>query len=200
MKTALVTGGTRGIGRQIVLDLEHRGYSVCFNSSTIDIPENIEPLDVLVLNAGITDKTEFGSITRSKWDNVIETNLTEPFFLAQDLDIKDNGRVVFISSVMGEIPHGVSISYPVSKAAVNSLVKNLVKYFAHKKITVNAVAPGFIDTDWHKDKDVKLIAKIESKIALGRFGNVSEVSSLVMEIINNEYINGQIITLSLIHI
>jgi len=195
MKTAFVTGGNKGIGRQIAFDLRQRGWWVYTNSTTTQVSKNIKPLDVLILNAGITDRSDFGKISRAEWNKVIETNLTEPFFLVQNLDINDNGRVIFISSILGEIPHSVSMGYPVTKAAINAVVKNLVKHLSHRKITVNAVAPGFINTDWHKHKSPELIKRIENKIALGRFGNVSEVSSLVMEIINNEYINGQIISI-----
>ena len=126
--------------------------------------------------------------------DIINVNLTEPFFLVQKTKMNDNGRIIFISSILAEIPHSISISYPVTKAAINALVKNLVKHFAERKITVNAVAPGFIDTDWHKNKSEEVMKKITDRIALGWFGNVENVSSLVMEIINNDYINGQILT------
>lgn len=194
MKTAFVTGGRRGIGRQIVADLKKEGYKVAFNSASRPYFVIEEPLDVLVLNAGITDRSAFDMITREEWNRVINVNLTEPFFLVQKTKMNDNGRIIFISSILAEIPHSISISYPVTKAAINALVKNLVKHFAERKITVNAVAPGFIDTDWHKNKSEEVMKKITDRIALGWFGNVENVSSLVMEIINNDYINGQILT------
>ena len=156
-------------------------------------------LDVLVLNAAITDKTKFGEIELEKWNKVVNVNLTMPFFLIQKLNsegkIKPNGRIIFISAILAKVPHATSISYSITKAGANALVKNLVKYFSKKKITVNAVAPGFVKTTWHKTKTLDHIKRIRRKIALNRFAESEEVSSLVMEIIKNSYIDGQIFTI-----
>jgi len=190
---AFVTAGTRGIGKQIVDDLILLNYDVEFTSSKIQ-KEPSGPVDILILNAGITDRTPFDKITRNEWNKIVKFNLTDPFFLVQNTKINTGGRIIFISSILAEIPHSVSISYPVTKAAINAMVKNLVKHFAADKITVNAVAPGFINTDWHKAKSPEMIKNIENRIALKRFGTVNEVSSLVLQIIFNEYINGQILT------
>jgi 3-oxoacyl-[acyl-carrier protein] reductase len=233
MKTALITGSTKGIGKQIGIDLLNKGYFVYFNGHTQESAKQLEQelndlnyannsniictdlslleknleltnylkaqdiyLDVLVLNLGITDRTPFGAICYDSWKKVMDTNLNFPFFLIQSLasHIRENGRIVFISSVLSEVPHGTSISYAVSKAGINALAKNLAKYFSENGITVNVISPGFIrDTDWHKDKSNTQIKRIEDKILLKRFGITKEISSLVMEIINNQYINGTIL-------
>ncbi len=229
MKTALVTGSTSGIGKQIGTDLLYNNYNVIFNGKDewkfeeiyrenawccsrfkfwkADLSKfiylstvsklKIKKLDVLVLNIGITDRTSFDKITISNWHNVIHTNLTMPFFLVQQLKdkIANNGRIIFISSILADYPHSRSISYAVSKAGINCLVKNLVKEFAPKNITVNAVAPGFIDTKWHDSKNKAQLERIKRRIAKKRFGTTKEVSSLVKEIIRNPYINGQILTI-----
>jgi len=159
--------------------------------------EEIKKLDVLILNAGTTDRTNFDNITIDNWNYVLNTNLNIPFFVVQILKnkIRKNGRIIFISSILAEKPHSRSISCAVSKAGVNALVKNLVKEFAHKNITVNAIAPGFIDSKWHDSKSKAQINRIKKRIALKRFGTTAEVSSLVQEVIRNSYINGQILTI-----
>ena len=91
---------------------------------------------------------------------------------------------------MGKYPHSTSLVYNVSKAAVNALSNSLVKYFADRKITVNSICPGFINTPYHQGRSKESFQKINSKIALHRFGEASEIASLCMEIINNQYING----------
>jgi len=222
MKTALITGSTRGIGMQIGLDLLAKGYFVYFNgrsyyrfieSADINtqkhsfiqadlsrmeeikkINDTITKLDVLVLNIGITDRSEFGNVSLDNWNNVFNANLTIPFFLIQELrdKINKNGRIIFISSVLGTTPHSRSISYGVSKAGINMLAQYLAKEFAERNITVNAVVPGFVVTDWHKGKSEEQIKRIEDKTLLKRFGTTEEVSKAVLSIIDNPYITGQL--------
>jgi 3-oxoacyl-[acyl-carrier protein] reductase len=236
MKTALITGSTKGIGKQIGLDLLDKRYVVYFNGHTQESTKQLEKeiynkychvnyfpqysiicqdlstiesnvslgeyfkeknrhLDVLVLNLGFTDRTPFGNIKPSEWNKVFETNLSGAFFLIQSLkdNINENGKIVFISSISGLITDSVSISYGVSKAAINMLVPYLAKEFAEKKITVNAIAPGYIDTNWHRGKSKAQIKKIEKKCLANRLGTVQEVSKAVMAVIDNDFINAQII-------
>ncbi len=155
----------------------------------------MKEIDVLVLNAATTDYSEFGSISASDWNRVINTNLTVPFLLCQVLRdrIKKGGSIVFIGSILGIEPHARSVAYGVSKAGVHMLSKSLVKHFAKKQIRVNTIAPGFIDTDWQKNKPESLKDKISKKIAAGYFGNAANVAQLVLHIVKNKYINGEII-------
>ena len=97
---------------------------------------------------------------------------------------------------MGEYAHSVSLAYGVSKSAVHALVKNLVKFMQPYKIRVNAVAPGFVDTDRQKTKPAEIRKSIESKIALGRFCSPDEVAEVYKMIIKNNYFNGEVIPLS----
>ena len=91
---------------------------------------------------------------------------------------------------MGKYPHSLSISYGVSKAGVHMMAKYLVKEFAPRKITVNVIVPGFVDTPWQKDRPAEIRKSIESKVALERFALLEEVADLCMSVIKNGYING----------
>ncbi|GAG95777.1 unnamed protein product, partial [marine sediment metagenome] len=116
-------------------------------------------------------------------------------FLIQKLrnKIKPNGKIIFIGAVLGKEPDASSISYGVSKGSLPILCKYLAKEFAPRKITVNVVAPGFIETEWHKDKPKDQIERIKNKTLLKRFGYPNEVSDICQALINNDYITGQTI-------
>lgn len=228
MKTALITGSTKGIGLQIGLDLLDKGYFVYFTynkdvesaqklqdelrtwysgkfcilksnvssyAEIIQITKQIDILDVLVLNVGITDRTPFGSIMIEDWNKVMNTNLTNPFFLVQELKdkIRPNGKIIFISSISGLTTDSTSIAYGVSKGAIHVLVPYLAKELSKTGITVNAIAPGYIDTNWHKGKSKAQIKRIEDKCLAKRLGTTKEISHAVNFIIENDFVNGQII-------
>jgi 3-oxoacyl-[acyl-carrier protein] reductase len=154
-------------------------------------------LDCIVLNTGITNRKSFQDISIDEFTNVINTNLNIPFFIVQKFSemIKDNGRIIFIGSLLGILPHATSIPYAVSKAGLHMLAKSLVKVFKNRKITVNVIAPGFIDTDWQLSKEPEHRKRIENKIALGRFGTVDEVAKTCLHIVENKYINGAILNI-----
>jgi len=154
-------------------------------------------LDYLVLNAGATERGSLDDITPESWNRVISVNLTIPVFLVQRLHrlIPEHGRIVFIGSKMGILPHGMSLSYSVSKAGVNFLAQSLVKFFEGRNITVNAIAPGFVDTPWQKHKPPEIRQSIESKVALHRFAQPAEIGDLCWHIIQNEYLNGSVISI-----
>ncbi len=153
--------------------------------------------DIVVFNAGLTNRNEFGQIKEEDWLKVFNANLNVPFFLMQGLlpYLNDKANIVYIGSMLGNIPHSVSIPYGVSKSAVHALVKNMVKFLSPQKIRINAIAPGFVDTDWQKDKPEWLREKLKGKIALGRFATEAEVANLCFSIVENEYLTGQVIQL-----
>jgi len=229
MKTALVTSSTKGVGKEIALQLLNEGYYVIVNYCSDDegarllveslphkfhskimiikcdlsslegiqmfctaVKKYTNRLDCIVLNTGITCYSDFPDITLQEWEKVLNTNLTMPFFILEELNrlLCNDGRIIFISSRMGDTPHGRSIPYAVSKAGVNMLAKSLVKIYAHRNITVNTISIGFVDTDWHKTKTKEHIERIENKIALKRLGTTKEVALLCKHIIENGYING----------
>jgi len=168
-------------------------------SGVAQLAEQVElltdSLDVVVLNAGATEREEFGSVSVESWSRVLSTNLSVPFFLIQRLHrlIPDGGRILFTGSSMGIYPHSVSLAYGVSKAAVHFLARSLPKVLEGRAITVNAIAPGFVETPWQVEKTGAMRERISEKIALHRFGRPEEVADLAWHIIQNEYVNGAVI-------
>jgi len=152
-------------------------------------------LDVLLFNAGLTCRDSLETMQYDDWERVFFANVHFPVFLLQRLigTINAGGCVIFTGSCMGILPHAQSLSYGVTKAAVHALVKNLVKFLAPHQIRVNAVAPGFVDTAWQKDKPAGIRKSIEDKIALGRFCTPDELAGIYRLLIDNTYINGEII-------
>lgn len=219
MKYALVTGSSRGIGRVIADKLSGNGYIVFRNGrnelsecaryikadlSTLEgvnslagaVLSQTEELHCLVLNAGVTCRKPFNEIEHGDWQAIMDTNVNMPFFLVQRLFeyIAENGSVIFISSALSLKPHAASIPYGVSKAAVNMLAQSLVKEFAPKKIRVNVICPGFIDTEWQREKPGWLREKIEGKTALKRFGTPGEIADMCLSLCKNTFINGAVVS------
>lgn len=152
-------------------------------------------LDAVVLNAGITCRDPFEQIQPADWLRVFQANVHFPVFLLQrivDL-LNEKGSVVFTGSLMGIEPHSVSLAYGVTKSAVHALVKNLVKFMAPYGLRVNAVAPGFVDTEWQKTKPKEIRQNIERKVALGRFCDPDELAEVYKMLIENSYFNGEIV-------
>ena len=152
-------------------------------------------LDTVVFNAGLTYREKFENMALTEWERMFFANVHFPVFLLQQIvgQIKPAGSVVFTGSLMGIEPHATSLSYGVTKAAVHSLTKNLVKFLAPYHIRVNAIAPGFVDTDWQKNKPQEIRRNIENKLALGRFCTPEELAGVYKMLIENQYINGEVI-------
>ncbi len=155
-------------------------------------------LDLLLLNAGITNRKEPLEVSPEEWMEVMNTNLNVPFFLLQRLLplIPAGGSVLFTGSLMAIAPHSLSLAYGVSKAAVHAMVQNLVKFLSPMEIRVNAVAPGFIDTEWQKTKPDEVRNRIAQKIALKRFGTPEEVAQAFLFLLENPYANGEVLVLN----
>lgn len=163
-----------------------------------DIEKVTNQVDCMILNCAMTDRSSFQEISKNSWERVINTNLNVPFYIIQSLEslVPCGGNVIFIGSVLGIYPHASSLAYAVSKAAIHQMAKELVKVFAQRRITVNAIAPGFVNTSWQNDKPKEQRERIESKIALGRFGYPEEIANLCMTIIDTPYINGSILEIN----
>ncbi len=170
------------------------------DSKTIDVIYNHVQdsdirLEVVVFNAGLTCRAGLEEVTPEDWERVFYANIHFPVFLLQRLlgKISNGGCVIFTGSLMGIVPHALSLAYGVTKASVHALVKNLVKFLTPYHIRINAVAPGFVDTDWQKNKPVDIRKNIEGKIALGRFCEPDELAGVYRLLVENSYINGEII-------
>lgn len=152
-------------------------------------------LDCLVCNAGITLRKGITDFTDEEWEKVMQVNVNAPVFLIRDLYsyLSKGARIVFIGSEMGIYPHGTSLAYGVTKSAVHALARNLVKFFEGTGTTVNAIAPGFVETEWQKNKPQEIRNNICNKTALGRFATIEEIADAVRFVINNPFVNGSII-------
>lgn len=152
-------------------------------------------LDCLVLNAGTTERSGLKGTTDEAWERVMQVNVNSNMSLVRDLydSIAPNARIVFMGSMMGVLPHSVSLAYGVSKAAEIALAKNLVKEFAGTGTTVNVIAPGFVDTEWQKNKPQEIRQNICNKTATGRFAEPEEVAEAVCFCVKNAFINGSVI-------
>ena len=237
MEYALVTGGSRGIGKAIALELARRGMPVIINYlSNVEAaqqakaeveslgvktelmpfdtasPEAIESaleqwsvkhpddyIQVLVNNAGVRRDNLMIFMQDEEWHQVLDTTLNGFFYLTRRL-LKDmlthrNGRVVNVTSLSGIKGLPGQANYSAAKAAVIGATKALAQEVAQRKVTVNAVAPGFIDTDMTKDLDVSELKKL---VPMRRFGKPEEVASLVGFLASPQaaYITGQVISIN----
>ena len=169
------------------LDITSReNINDCFNYLK---DKNLLP-NILINKAGITADQIFMRMKDEDWDNVIETNLTGTFNLSK-IFIKNmiknkNGRIINISSVSGLMGNPGQVNYASSKAALSGFTKSLAKEVGSRNITVNSVAPGYIDTDMTSFLDADAKEKILNNIPLGRIGIASDVSELVMFLASDE--------------
>lgn len=237
MKYALVTGGSRGLGRAISLELARRGYPVVINYCSNDdaaqetlrlvteaggsaellkfdvsCPEAVEkaieswqeahPEDyiyILVNNAGIRRDNLMVFMSDSDWNSVMDTNLNSFFHITRRLlkgmMTKRGGRIVNVASLSGIKGLPGQANYSAAKAALIGATKALAQEVASRKITVNAVAPGFIATDMTKDLNEEELKKM---VPLGRFGKPEEVAAAVGFLASDEasYITGDVISVN----
>ena len=155
-------------------------------------------IDCIVCNAGMTSRKDLQEIDEEEWERVMQMNVNSNVYLIRDLFdcIPHGSRIVFTGSLMGILPHSVSLSYGVTKAAVLALAKNLVKFFEDTETTVNAIAPGFVETEWQKNKPQEIRNNIYNKTAVKRFADPKEIADAVKFCINNAFVNGSVIEVS----
>jgi 3-oxoacyl-[acyl-carrier protein] reductase len=159
----------------------------------------LRKIDILVNNAGITKDTLAMRMKRADWDSVIDTNLTGPFLCIQAVTpsmLKQRwGRIVNISSIFGQMGQSGQANYAASKAGLIGLTKAMARELASRNITVNAVAPGWIETAMTQDLSPELRAKVIEMIPLGRPGSDMDVANAVCFLASEEaaYITGQVL-------
>jgi 3-oxoacyl-[acyl-carrier protein] reductase len=231
-RTALVTGGSRGIGRAIVNSLAREGADVAVNyvsrrepaDQTADeiralgrkavvvrgdvsdfasvqammreILETFGHIDILVNNAGITSDKSFVKMDAAAWRQVLATNLDGAFHctktLIDQMIARGYGRIVNITSVIGQIGNFGQANYAASKAGLMAFTKSLAKEVATKGVTVNAVAPGFIETEMIDSIPEKVRGRLLDQIPMKRFGKADEVGRAVVYLVSADgaYITG----------
>ena len=159
-------------------------------------------LDILVSNAGITRDHLLMRMKRDDWDAVIATNLTATFTLAQaalrPMLKQRAGRIIAVSSVVGQMGNAGQVNYAASKAGLIGFAKALAREVASRNITVNAIAPGMIDTDMTRSVSEKAQIDLAAQIPVGRLGTVDEVAAAVCFLASDEaaYITGHVLAVN----
>lgn len=159
-----------------------------------------ETIDILVNNAGITRDMLLFRMSEDDWTSVLQTNLSSCFYwvkgLCRPMTQRRWGRVINISSVIGLTGNAGQANYAAAKAGMIGLTKSLAKEFAGRKVTVNAVAPGFIETDMTGALSADLREGISKMIPLKRFGTSEDIAEMVNFLAGEQssYITGQVFT------
>ena len=159
-------------------------------------------LDILVSNAGITRDQLMLRMKRSDWDDVLATNLTAAFVLCQaamkPMIKQRSGRIVAISSVVGQMGNAGQANYAASKAGLIGFCKSLAREVGSRHVTVNVVAPGFVETDMTKVVAEETQKQWAAQIPLGRLGTPDDVASAVCFLASDEasYITGQVLAVN----
>jgi 3-oxoacyl-[acyl-carrier protein] reductase len=166
---------------------------------TKGVLDKYKRVDILVNNAGVTRDNLIMRMSEEDFDTVLDTNLKGAFNMIKHLSrnfIKQKaGKIINISSVSGVIGNAGQANYSASKAGVIGLTKSVAREFASRGINVNAVAPGFIDTDMTKNMTEEAKGQINTMIPMGKMGTTSDIANLVLFLAgdNSNYITGQVI-------
>lgn len=210
-RVALVTGGTRGIGRAICIALKAQGHTVAATYAGNDeaardltqetgipafkwdvgdhqacqtgcarVAEEVGPIDILVNNAGVTRDATLMRMSYEMWIEVIRVNLSGCFNMAKAVfpGMRDRGwgRIVNIGSINGQGGQYGQVNYAAAKSGIHGFTKALAQEGAKFGVTVNALAPGYIDTDMVAAVPSDVLEKIVARIPVGRLGHAEEIA------------------------
>lgn len=233
-QSAIITGGARGIGKEIALTLAKAGANIVIAdlvleqaqktaeelkslgcqalAQKVDVSKmqdvetmvqntvnEFKTLDILVNNAGVTKDTLLIRMKEEDWEFVLKVNLTGTFNCtktAAKIMIKQRkGRIVNIASIVGVMGNPGQANYSASKAGIIGLTKTTARELASRNISVNAVAPGFIDTEMTQSLNEKVKQQLKDQIPLGKLGQPEDIANCVKFLVssNASYITGQVI-------
>jgi acetoacetyl-CoA reductase len=155
-----------------------------------EITQKLGPIDVLVNNAGITRDTTIVKMTPEQWEQVIHTNLTSCFnmcrLVIEGMRARSFGRIVNIGSINGQAGQYGQVNYAAAKSGIHGFTKALAQEGAGKGVTVNAIAPGYINTDMVRAVPQAVLEKIVARIPVGRLGEASEIARGVLFLVADE--------------
>lgn len=159
------------------------------------IAEKCETVDYLICNTGIGTYMKFSEYTFDVWNHVMDTNISIPVFMIKKFMsiLAKEASVLLVGSYAGRRPYSSSVVYSLSKAAIVFLAEVLVKELEPLGARINALAPGFIETDWQNGRTDESRNRVNNKIALHRFGLPEEVADMAYAVMTNKYMNGSVI-------
>ena len=220
-RVAVVTGGTRGIGRAVSITLKNASYNVAanyggddnaarqFNEETgipvfkFDVADfnacaegvkkigtQLGPIEVLVNNAGITRDATMHRMNYEQWNAVIQTNLSSCFNMSraviEGMRARSFGRIVNVASINGQAGQYGQVNYAAAKSGIHGFTKALAQEGAACGITVNTLAPGYVNTDMVRAVPADVVTKIIARIPVGRLGKPEDISRAVLFLVADD--------------